>query len=69
MYTLILQITVWIFFFLTIAITAKAHKDNIEWRKWLFGIISVILALVGIIDLLVRLSPYLSGIHNFQNQS
>lgn len=58
--TLSIEIICWLFFFITSAITTKAHKDENKILRDIFGAISIILAIVGLLALFVDLSPFLT---------
>ena len=59
--TLGIEIICWIFFAFTISITAKANKDKNDILKYIFGVISILLAIIGLIGLFVDLSPFLTA--------
>jgi len=54
-----IEILIEFFFFVSLAILVKAHKDGNEILTEIFKIISIILGVAGLISLIHQLSPYL----------
>ena len=52
--TLGLEITIWVFFAISIAICAKANKEGTEWLKIISGVISIILAILAVMITLIN---------------
>lgn len=56
METIGLEIIIVFFFIIALGVCRRANRENIEWLRWTSGIIAVLFAVWGVVELIILLS-------------